>query len=154
MEIILSKLPMPPTNNHRLMPSRGRLIKSPEFRDFDRRIEIWILRNMKRVHIIRENVAKWIADRNFIELEIDFCFPREKLISKKGDPKRIDCDGRIKTTIDYISNIIAQDDKWVTKIIAKKIFQQSSEEHVTIKLTPILWNTLKPIQEKNDGLQA
>lgn len=145
---------MCPTNNHRLMPSRGRLIKSPEFRIFDQKIELWRLRNRYFLDDSKAEVERWLKAGNCLEVELDFCFPRSKLVSKKNEPKKIDVDGRIKSTLDAIFHLIGCDDKWAMMITAKKICHQSLDEFVEASIKPILWSKVKTIRDQRDGPRA
>lgn len=145
MELLIERLPIPPSNNHRLMPSRGRLIKTPEFRAYDQKIELWILRNRLKVEEIRGHVEHWIKSGFALSIEMDFYFPVQKLITKKGEPKRIDIDSREKVVQDSLAKIIGQDDKCIIEKLTKKILQQSSDEYVDILLKQIRWSKLRGI---------
>lgn len=154
MEIIIDRLPIPPTNNHRLLPSNGRLIKSSEFRAYDHKIDLWILRNRFKVDDMRKEIEIWIKESYCLNVEMDFIFPYEKIVTKKNEPKRIDVDSRLKVVQDIVSKIIGIDDKWIMQVTAKKILHKSSDEHVSISIKPIRWSHIKQIREKNDGPQA
>lgn len=154
MNIIIERLAVPPTNNHRLMPSKGRLIKTPEFRAYDQKIELWILRNRFKVEEMRRDIERWIKEGYCLDIEMDFIFPLEKIITKKNEPKRIDVDSRLKVVQDTVAKIIGIDDKWIMQITAKKILHRSSDEHVSILIKPIRWSHMKQIREKSDGPQA
>lgn len=149
--MILEKLPMPPTSNHRLMPAHGRLIKSPEIRAYDQKVELWGLRNRHKLLDYEKHIGAWLKEGFLLEIELDFCFPKEKLVTKQNDPKRLDVDSRIKSSLDSISKLLRIDDKWFIKMTAKKIILQSSDAHVIAKLNPIRWSKVEPILARKDG---
>lgn len=137
--IELSNLPMPPIANHRLMPSRGRLIKSPEIRHYDQAVKHYFIRLKSNAFVYRSIIAHWLANNYAIKVDLNFYWPKSKLISKKNEPKRIDLDGRLKSTIDAISEICGFDDKHVVEIVAKKLYHDDHRAVCHAFLVPVEW---------------
>lgn len=127
-------LPMPPTINGRLMPSRGRLIKSPEIRQFDQMIMIYGARAQKHLKEISEALKSEIQTGKVLQIEFEFYFPREKLIGKAGQPKQRDVDSRIKSSLDAVAKLIDIDDKYVFHLHAYKVPANVNEEFVNVKI--------------------
>jgi len=119
--IHLNEIPMPPTANKRLIVANGRLIKSSECRAFDKAVQIWMIRQKSKLFEDRRKAKEWI-DTCFM-LKVDFCFywPKTKLISKDGMPKKLDDSNRLKDAEDAVSEIIGIDDKWFIDKTLKKI---------------------------------
>lgn len=140
--IELKSLPMPPIANHRLMPSNGRLIKSPEIRNFDQRMQMYILKMRSKVFDTRKLAKEWIDIGYCLKVDLNFYWPKEKLISKQHLPKRLDLDGRIKSTLDAISDVIGIDDKFVIEINARKLYWEQPFETIDAKISPIFWKDL------------
>lgn len=149
MEILqLNNLPMPPTINSRLLVNRGRMIKSKSCREFDRAIQIYILKLKSSIYDYRRKVKEWIDIGYCLEVEFDFYWPKEKLISKDGIPKRLDCDSRIKSALDSVALIIDADDKYVIRIISNKKYHDKAWEYFSVKVKPSFWKDLE-INEKS-----
>ena len=141
--IEIKGLPMPPIANHRLMPSQGRLIKSPDIRRYDQSIQLYMLKLRSKLFELRKTAKEWIDVGYCLKVELFFYWPKEKLISKQHIPKRLDLDGRIKSTLDSISEVIGIDDKFVIEINAKKLYWEQHYETIDAKVSPIFWKDLK-----------
>lgn len=166
--IIIEKLLMPPVGNHRYIPIRTktkgrlspikgngmRLIKAPEFRVYDDKIDLWILRNKVKIDSMRIQVSEWLKSGYCLQLETDFCFPTSKLISLKNELKEIDIDGRKKTVQDTAAKILGISDKWIIRAIDQKPIssQAFTEEYVSLLITPIKKESIQTILQRKDGL--
>lgn len=139
--IILNEIPMPPTANQRLIPAGGRLIKSQTCRNFDKAVQVWMLRQRSKLFDDRRKAKEWI-DTGFM-IKVDFCFywPKSKLISKDGMPKRLDDSNRLKDAEDAVSDIIGIDDKWFIDKTLKKIPWNKEYEAFTATITNCSWET-------------
>lgn len=91
---------------------------------------------------MRRQVKEWIDVGYCLHMSLDFFWQKEKLISKNGIPKKNDLDGRIKSTIDAISEIIDVDDKFIIEIHAKKLFWTHGYDEVNAIIRPIFWSEL------------
>ena len=141
-EIQLLNLPFPPQANHRLIPSRGRLIKSPESRHYDKSVDVWMIRQRSGLFEIRRKAKEWIDVGFMLQIELFFYWPKEKLISKNGMPKKTDLDNRIKPMIDAISDIIDLDDKYIISLSAHKMIWDKSYQEAKAIITTAKWDTL------------
>lgn len=137
--IIFDDLPMPPSSNHRMIPVNGRLIKSQDIRDYDKQIQLWMLRKMSKLSSIRREIKQWIDEGKYLKVTINLRWPKEKLISKDGKPKKNDLDNRLKTLLDSLSEIIYVDDKYIINISATKISWMKNYPEVSVKIESIDW---------------
>lgn len=137
--IKLNEMPMAIGINHKLMPCNGRLIKSPEARHFDKTIDMYMIRLRSNLFEIRKLAKSWVDHGYCLKLELDFYWPKEKLISKQGHPKKNDLDNRIKCQVDAISTILDCDDKYVIEFIAHKKYWSKSYEICNATITPVFW---------------
>lgn len=128
---------MPPIANHRLAPVNGRLIKSVDARVFDKHIDYYIMRHWKDISNYRHLVQDWIKQNQVLKLEINFVWHKNKVICKDGKIKKMDLDGRIKSAIDGLSDVLQFDDKLLIEIHAfKSISNNQHDEHYDITLQP------------------
>lgn len=148
-QVKLEGLPIPPIGNHRLLPHNGRLIKSPESRVFDQKIRHYFIKLRSSAFAYRNLVNAWIHEGKHIKLILHFFWPKEKLISKKGEPKRLDLDGRLKATIDAVAEILDFDDKFVIEIQAKKLYWKNAYEECHATIEAVEWVDLDQ-DVKND----
>lgn len=137
--IILHEMPMPPTGNHRLMPVNGRLIKTKECRAFDQACQVWMIRQRSALYEFRRTAKNWIDNGLLIRVEFRFFFPKTKLITKDGHPKKLDDSNRLKDSEDAVSDVIDVDDKFFVDKQLFKIPWDKSYECFTAVLTPCHW---------------
>lgn len=138
--ILLTGLPIPPIANHRLTPMNGRLIKSKDCREYNKSIQIWMLRQKSNLFEWRRIAKNWIDVGYLLKVSMTFTFPKEKVLSKNNLPLRLDLDGRIKEQIDSMSDIIGIDDKFVIEINAYKKYWLKSWGEVQVTVEPIFWS--------------
>lgn len=103
----LHRFPLPPTANRIVMPIRGRLIKTQEYRIYEKKIEIYKLRNFK----ICEQINRELKD-GLIFIHRIFVFHIKRVFSKKNEFKSLDTTNRIKIADDMLSKCIGIDDKY------------------------------------------
>lgn len=139
-------MPMPPTINSRLTVCNNRMIKSLDCRMFDKAVQIYILRLKSSLYEYRKKTKEWIDSGYNLEVEFDFYWPKTKLISQAGIPKRIDCDSRIKSSLDAVASILDIDDKYFITIISNKRYHHKLYEEFHSKIKPTFW------KEKGDEL--
>lgn len=137
--LVLQTLPMPPSANQRMVPVNGRLIKSADCRTYDKAIQIWMLRQKGKLVENRHKVKDWIDHGFCLKIYCEFYWPKEKLITKDGHPKRNDLDNRLKTLIDAVSDIIDLDDKFIIEIHARKVHWINNWEEVQVSISPTHW---------------
>ena len=131
---------MPPSANQRLVPVNGRLIKSSACRNFDKSVQVWMIRQRSKLFEDRRIVKEWI-DSGFM-LRVDFCFywPKSKLMSKDGLPKKLDDSNRLKDAEDAVSEIIGIDDKWFIDKTLKKMPWNKEYEAFSAKVSCCGWD--------------
>jgi len=133
--LILKRFPMPPTSNRLLMPSRGRLIKSTEYRAYEQKVVSFHMRNVMNLAEI-EHAFK---GNKYLRIDTLFVFAQKRLISKKNEVKSLDASNRIKIVHDVISKLIHIDDKYFTCGYFEKAFcENESEEQVIIKFSEVI----------------
>ncbi len=147
--LILKRFPMPPTSNRLLMPCRGRLIKSVEYRAYEQKVVSFHMRNITNLAEI-EHAFK---GNKFLRIDTLFVFAQKRLISKKNEVKSLDASNRIKIVHDVISKLIHIDDKYFTCGYFEKAFcEAENEEQVIIKFSEVTdifnykyldWNTVE-----------
>lgn len=127
--IKIFNLPMCPTANRLLMPSRGRLISTPEKRIWESEVNIFSLRNrnalLKAQKIIHEFIS--LGDP-YLSVDLYHCFCKEKLFSKQNKVKKIDSNNRMKASIDAISNLLSIDDMYFFEGQCKKIISHNKND--------------------------
>ncbi|MBY0413715.1 MAG: RusA family crossover junction endodeoxyribonuclease [Bdellovibrionales bacterium] len=138
-DINLTDLPMPPSANKRLTPIKGRLFKSQIVREFDHKVQVWILKKGYKIHVAREKAKGWIEKGYLLKIELVFFWPKENLISKDGTPKRIDSSNRLKEAEDAVSEILEVDDKYFINHIIYKVPYESPEPTFSVIVSPTKW---------------
>jgi len=137
--VVLPNLPMPPSANHRMIPAHGRLIKAPDCRTYDKAIQIWMLRQKSGLFDNRRTIKTWIDTGFLLKVHADFYFPKEKVITKQGHPRRLDLDNRLKNLLDALGSIVDIDDKYIIEIHAHKLHWINAWEEVQVTLSPTHW---------------
>lgn len=130
---------MPPTANRRLASVRGRLIKTYESRMFEKNISIYMTRLGSGLFEYRRIVKEWIDVGYCLKVEFSFNWPKEKLITNLGFPKKLDVSNRIKESEDAISDILAIDDKYFFEVTAKKIPKIQDHSDFNVCISPTKW---------------
>lgn len=105
----LSKFPMPPSVNemyaNNWKAGRGRF-KTKEYIAFDNICHLWVLKNQKTI----SDGKLLLKQAPFLEIDCVFYFPESRILTKKGMPKRLDVDNRVKALLDKVSKIFELDD--------------------------------------------
>lgn len=140
MSIVLNSIPMPPTANHRLIPANGRLIKSNEARLYDKAVQVWMIRQKSALFEYRRKAKELIDHGYCLEVNFQFIWPKEKLITKDGMPKRIDTSNRLKDAEDAVSDILEIDDKFFIKKTLEKIPWPNSYEIFNATIKTATWS--------------
>lgn len=152
MSIILHGLPMPPSQNAQLRPSwrTRQFIKTDEARAYTVAIDRWMITNCRQIYELRKTVKTWIDVGYRIQTELFLCFPKERLITKQGLPKRLDSNNFIKSSIDGIFTILDLDDKWNGRETCQMVpientHQLFAKPSVIARLSPIYPKSLQEI---------
>lgn len=150
---ILFKLPMPPTANKQLMPVRGRLIKTNAARVFDKQIAFYKLVNFKKIEELKGRMEALLKKGAVFRLEIYFCFPREKLFTKKNEMKMLDVDNRLKSCTDSFVKLIGIDDKHFVQTKIEKVLCKLSDGKEYIHLIVYQLGNLTKIRCETEILE-
>lgn len=133
MDILSLTIPMPPTSNRVTMPMRGRLIKSPEYRIYEQKMQIYKLKNFKLLSEI-ENKFKDLL----IRVDTNFFFNHNRVFTKKNTLKMIDSHNRIKICYDVLSKLIDIDDsRFIEGYHSKRYCENDKQEHVVINISKL-----------------
>jgi len=131
--------PMPPSANNLFLniPGRGR-VKGPKYREYEREVQIWCMRNHSQLQSWRALVGQRRATQA-LALDVKFKFNSITIIKKKdGLPKRLDLDNRLKALVDCLFVVIGIDDCYLWKIsVSKNLTTGPEEADVELSLTPI-----------------
>lgn len=149
--IRLTGLPIPCTINKQLTLARGRFIKSSDAKLYDLEVLNWRHRNGAQWMAAKQWVDKnWTNGQRELKVNLYFCWPKSKLVSKDGNLKRIDTNNRVKSAIDKIAEIIGVDDQFIVYESAEKIIADDGVEELiaTIELARLrakeeFFNSLK-----------
>ena len=132
---------MPPTANRQVMPSRGRLVKTKDAREFDTAVAIFQMRQHEKLKDVRKKLTSLFELNSQLTLFVSFYFVFEKkrlfTKSKKADSwvKTIDASNRLKSVQDGLTKAIGIDDKFHFQNYVEKIYCDSpSQEQVIIKI--------------------
>lgn len=112
--IQLHNLPFPPTMNHRMMPIRGRLILSPEHRNFKGILD----RHLHKRHMTL-NADHFKGKK--LRVWIHYVGPRNEWFTKKDQIKKKDVENRHKALIDGVFKFLGLDDSQIFEIEIKKV---------------------------------
>lgn len=135
---ILFKLPMPPTANKQLMPVRGRLIKTNAARVFDKQIAFYRLSQFRKLETLKLQMSALLQkEKCLFSVHYYFCFPKDRLISKKNEIKMLDSTNRLKSTEDALSKLIEIDDKYFNQNRVEKVISSTEKEFVHIAIYKI-----------------
>lgn len=93
---------------------------------------------------MNEEILKVLKQGYQLKPMLYFCFPREKLWTKQNEPKQIDVDNRIKSTIDGIANALKINDKHFWSSEYEKVECEDLEAHVMAAI-----GTFKPQKKEN-----
>ena len=136
---LLRDIPMCPTANRLVMPHRGRLISTPELRQWKAEVEAWQLRHLRPLEHVKETLEKYLSGGKFRVLQVDcyHVFPMEKIFTKTGKPKKIDSNNRLKAMLDAASKMTGIDDKFYFSGACEKLGGPvaSPRTHLIIKST-------------------
>lgn len=127
---ILKRIPIPPTSNNLYASVRGRLIKSIEGRKYESALKLYSIRNFKILDKIKSN----LKPSDSLRVDCFFIFHKNRIISKKGEYKKLDVTNRIKALHDAISDMVGIDDKQFISVGCEKIICENQEDEQVIVL--------------------
>lgn len=110
----LTNLPWPPTANHRYIPSNGRLVLSPEHRNYKRQLSLYLISKYGGTRFEEKRAEK-------LKVVIEYTGPESAWFTKAGTIRQIDVDGRNKTLLDVIFPFLGLDDSQIFDLSLKKV---------------------------------
>jgi len=102
-------LPIPPSLNNAYPSVNGRRVQSKELHRWKVDMMEWALINRASVKELR-NEFEFIPKGHTVAVNCVYYFKRERVLTKKGDPKRLDVDNRLKVLLDQVTELIGIDD--------------------------------------------
>lgn len=124
---------MPPTSNRVTMPMRNRLIKTPEYRIYESKIQIYKLKNFRKLEEIEEKFKG-----KMLRVDTEFFFNHNRVFNKKGELKRIDSHNRLKIIYDVLSKLINIDDsRFVEGMHSKCYCENNKPEYVAVYISEV-----------------
>jgi Holliday junction resolvase RusA-like endonuclease len=132
MKIVLKGLPIPPSVNQMLAPVRGRLIKTSIGRDYEKRCQLFALTHSKEIEGMAALARSWVENGSTVRVDVYFIFKKERIFSKKNEPKKLDVDNRLKPCLDQLSNMLKIDDKYFFAGWREKLWTLSLEKEQTL----------------------
>lgn len=126
-------IPMCPTANRITMPFRGRLIKSPEYRIYEQKMQVFKLKNFR----ILDEIEKAFTGK-LLRVDAIFVFNHKRIFTKKGELKKLDYSNRIKISEDILAKLINIDDsKFVEGYHSKAYSEDNVEEYIVFTIYEI-----------------
>lgn len=130
MRHLFSNLPMPPSVNTSYVTVGNRRVKSASLVRFNLEMDNWSLSHFKEL----QNATKDLKGHK-LEMSLIFYFPQIKILTKAGNPKRLDVSNRIKAIEDTFCRLIEIDDCHIFSVHACK--KVGTCEKVSLKISPI-----------------
>jgi hypothetical protein len=143
---VFNVFPMPPTVNKQLTQARFHrgFIKTQVARDFDLEVDQFHKRNMNDISKLSLLMQDYLAKGFGFTVQTTFYFPESKILTKKGNLKKLDASNRIKATHDALSKLICIDDQYfIGGSFDKQINKTSPDgksEYSNVKITLIKLN--------------
>lgn len=106
----LNGLPMPPSSNNMYATVGRRRIKSRETLTWERDTDRWALKNAQELIQARALLGQAVAKGEVIDIDAQFWFRYEKVLTIKGKPKKLDTSNRIKGLHDALARLLRIDD--------------------------------------------
>lgn len=125
--IVLSGLPFPPTSNHRLMFTRGRLITAPEHRKYKALLDLYLHR-----HYLKVDASQGQGKQ--LKVVVKYIGPIESWFTKKGEIRKLDVENRSKQLLDRVFHFIDLDDSQIFELVVSKVIG-GSEVTVEVEIT-------------------
>lgn len=110
-QVTLKDIPMPPSANnlYATIWKTKRRIKTKEYNVYEQMMNLWASTHPQQLSNARQLTLN-IKQNQALKVDRTYWFPREKVLTKQGKPKRNDTSNRIKALDDAVSALIAIDD--------------------------------------------
>lgn len=123
---------MPPSINesyaNNWKTGKGRY-KTPQYLAFENAVKIWAIKNYKHL----DTSKKLLKDFPFLSFDVVFYFPESRIMTKKGLPKRLDHDNRLKALFDSLCKLLDLDDCCIWHFSGSKLI--ANDNYVNIRIT-------------------
>ena len=136
--LIIEDVPLPPSDNHLYINvnwGRGRAsrVKSPEYKAWSETFDL-----CTRVHtkLCEDFIAKEASESPLLAITMALRMPHNRWFIKKGTPRRIDAQNRVKSICDALSKLLGVDDSYFWDVrIFKEIAPENAPDslHISIK---------------------
>lgn len=131
----LVNFPLPISSNKLYSSFRGRLVKSQAGREYDTKVETFVLFNKRKVEAMRKHVYDLLDESPYLSITTIFVIHQNRVLTKQGKLKKIDVSNRLKQTHDCFSKVIGLDDShFVNPIVHLATCRNEEEEQVIISL--------------------
>jgi hypothetical protein len=128
------------------MQSRGRLIKSPEARVYEAKIDNFYMYNKKSLDLISTEIKG-----SLIRVDMYFVFLYSKIIGKEGQVKQTDYSNRVKQSQDGLARCLQIDDKMVKCGFLELVTcDKEDDEQIIFKISKI--DRIRTIDELKERL--
>jgi len=140
--VLFTGLPVPPSSNSQyFLARRGQKtyhIPSDELKQFKREMEKYPYLVGPDFVVSKRDIHHWIGEGRNLEIKTFFFFKRERLYTKLGHIKKLDCSNRIKALHDSLCDLLEMDDCLFFKLHAEKIAcKEGSNEETWVEISPI-----------------
>lgn len=106
----LEKFPVPPSSNKLYSSFRGRLIKSKDGRDYDNKVQTFVLLNKRKIESFKKHVNLLLERGPYLSITTVFVMHKSKVLTKQGRLKKIDVSNRLKALHDAFARAMGIDD--------------------------------------------
>lgn len=140
--VVLRDLPIgPSSNNQYLLLRRGKKtyhVPSKELTLFKKAMEYYAIKFPTNYLHSKTLIDEWVGANKLLEIYCVFYFKREKLFSKKNEPKKLDVSNRLKASHDSLSKMFGIDDKLFFRVFAEKcVCPDGMEEMMCVEIIPL-----------------
>lgn len=145
---LFANLPIPPSSNNqyalvrRACRQTGKTktyhIPSVELTQFKKQMKEYPFRDGTNFLLNKHRVREWVGKGHLLEARAYFFFKKEKLLTLKHTPKKLDVSNRIKAIHDSLCDLLGIDDCLFFKVTAEKVVcNPNLEESSWIELLPL-----------------
>lgn len=149
----ITDFPLPPSVNSYLMPvagktkfsartkrhyTQGRLVKTKEHIDYEKRATYWILENREQVERIKEKIffAHKASENDglpfVLKVDLYFCFEHSRVLTVNNKIMQRDVDNFAKPAVDQLKKVFGIDDKHIFFLHLEKITAKNKDEECVI----------------------
>lgn len=139
LSFVIDGFPLPPSVNGLYAWVQGRMVKSKEYRDYEKKVHSWLVDNQEQIKSVRQFIKN--LGLQVIHIDSVFHITKHEIICLNGKPKRNDTANRLKALHDVLASfILGIDDSYFWSCAADKIAvdgKSSACVNITLKLRNI-----------------